>query len=228
MKKIARKISQRYRKMRNIDQASGIKIHTQPDLQKLGTNYGGWVIPSSILNENSICYCAGVGEDISFDLALIKNYGCPVYAFDPTPRSKTYVDQNAAGIAEFHFHPSGIWDENTTLKFFSPQNSEHVSHSIGNLQNTSDYFEAPCKTIPTLMQELGHTHIELLKMDIEGAEYQVIDSIIKDDLCIKCLCVEFHYKPNNTHQLRQAVNSLIKCNYKLISVDNYFNYTFLK
>ena len=40
-------------------------------MESLGTNYGGWYIPENILlNNNSIIYSAGVGEDISFDLLL--------------------------------------------------------------------------------------------------------------------------------------------------------------
>ena len=36
---------------------------------RLGTRYGGWIIPkNNTLNENSIVYSGGVGEDISFDL----------------------------------------------------------------------------------------------------------------------------------------------------------------
>ena len=40
---------------------------------KLGTNYGGWIIPkNNELNDKSIIYSIGVGEDISFDLLLQK------------------------------------------------------------------------------------------------------------------------------------------------------------
>ena len=30
-------------------------------LERLGTDYGGWTVPVDLLNENSICYCVGVG-----------------------------------------------------------------------------------------------------------------------------------------------------------------------
>ena len=47
------------------------------DLIKLGTEYGGWFIPKiNDLNENSIIYSGGVGEDISFDLLLNDIYRC--------------------------------------------------------------------------------------------------------------------------------------------------------
>jgi hypothetical protein len=36
-------------------------------LLRLGTTYGGWIIPVDAgLTADSICYCAGAGEDISF------------------------------------------------------------------------------------------------------------------------------------------------------------------
>ncbi|HML19507.1 MAG TPA: hypothetical protein PKD74_02920, partial [Candidatus Dependentiae bacterium] len=39
---------------------------------RLGSKYGGWVIPDKYITETSLCYCVGAGEDISFDLELIE------------------------------------------------------------------------------------------------------------------------------------------------------------
>lgn len=61
--------------------------------EKLGTNYGIGVIPANFLNSQSICYCAGAGEDISFDLELIKKFRCKVFIFDPTPRAKKHYEE---------------------------------------------------------------------------------------------------------------------------------------
>lgn len=43
------------------------------------------------------------------------------------------------------------------------------------------------------MDEFKHEHLDLLKMDIEGAEYGVIYDIIKSGLSIKQLLIEFHH-----------------------------------
>src|SRR2546423_4738348 len=32
-------------------------------LQKIGTAYGGWVVPAALVKPDWICYCGGVGED---------------------------------------------------------------------------------------------------------------------------------------------------------------------
>ena len=45
------------------------------------------------------------------------------------------------------------------------------------------------------MDELGHDHLDLLKLDIEGAEYEVLDSLAAEGIRSRILCVEFHRTP---------------------------------
>jgi len=184
-------------------------------LEKLGTQYGGWIIPPQLLNKHSVCYLAGAGEDISFDVELANRFHCPVYIFDPTPRSQEHYQQliqatqegksfpvnnstsewyalQPEAIPHVHFQPVGIWKQNDILRFFAPKNEQHISHSIANLQQTDRYFEATVKTVATVMREYGHTQLDLLKLDVEGAEYEVIENILAEKLKIKLLCVEFH------------------------------------
>ena len=97
-------------------------------LKRIGTNYGGWSIPENILNKDSIVYCIGVGEDISFDQGLMEEYGCKIYAYDPTPRSKTYL-QGLNLDEKYIFKAIGLWNENTQIEFFEPKNEKHVSEA---------------------------------------------------------------------------------------------------
>ncbi|MCP5509412.1 MAG: FkbM family methyltransferase [Chlamydiales bacterium] len=182
-------------------------------MECIGSDYGGWTIPLDSIHQNSIVYLAGVGEDITFDVGLIHRFGCHVHSFDPTPRAINHIKSVFSAMKaarsvqpeppskpypvitnideKLHFFPFGLWDENTTLKFYAPRNPRHVSHSALNLQKTKQYFMAPCRRLKDIMAELGHDHIDLLKLDIEGAEYRVLDSILKDNLDIRMICVEF-------------------------------------
>jgi len=182
--------------------------------ERLGTEYGGWYVPVGILNEHSLCYCVGAGEDISFEIELIHRYGCQVYTFDPTPRATRHINalrqnternvrtriNNTDGLfyrtderslSHLHFHPFGVWKENRTMRFYVPANPSHVSHSIVNLQGTSRFFEAECHTVKNLMELFGHKQIALLKIDIEGAEHDVATSLLEDQVRPAIFCVEF-------------------------------------
>lgn len=215
-----------------IDSVAKIKIHNRKDMEKLGSGYGGWFVPTGLLDNTSICYCAGCGEDISFDLELIDRFNCTVFSYDPTPRAVKYVTEKTTHIKNYHYYDIGLWDQDTNLKFYVPKNTGHVSLSALNLQNTNDYVELKVRRINGIMKDNGHKSIDLLKIDIEGAEYKVIDSIIQDKLEINMILVEFDelyncIDNNYIYRIKNTVRSLLKNNYRLIHVDG-ANYTFLK
>jgi FkbM family methyltransferase len=131
-----------------------------------------------------------VGEDITFDESLIGAYGVTVHAFDPTPSVIDWVS-GAVLPKSFAFHPYGVADFDGTAEFFPPQNQSYVSHSM--VQNTGrDGIRVPVRRMATIMRELGHQKIDVLKMDIEGAEYAVIDDIVREGISIGQFLVEFH------------------------------------
>jgi FkbM family methyltransferase len=184
----------------------------------LGTRYGRWHVPLQLLTPESVVYSVGVGEDVSFDLALIERVGCHVWAFDPTPRAIAF----AARLDEprFHFHPWALWSTDTTLPFFVPANLDWVSHSLVNLHGTEDHIEVPCRSIHSIMRELGHQRVDLLKLDIEGAEYEVLGSLgeVHPDI----LCVEL----DQTMSISKIVAFMRSLPYDPIRVDRW-NVTFV-
>lgn len=197
---------------------------------RMGTSYGGWAIPEGTLNAGSIVYCAGAGEDISFDTAVAEQCNSIVQIFDPTPKAIAYVKKQKAALPQqtsdkLMMNEVGLFDQDTTLRFYAPKNEEHVSHSVTNLQHTDNFFEAKVKSLKSIMAGLGHDHIDLLKIDIEGAEYVVIDDILKNNYDIKTLCVEFH---NPAQKMVKAINRLQQSGYSVIDCSDYWNYTFYK
>ncbi len=167
-------------------------IRPSAGLERLGSEYGGYVVPVDLIEPDWVCYSAGLGEDASFDLALIERLGCVVHSFDPTPRSIAYGREVERAHAPFRFYPYGVAARDETRQFHAPRDSSHVSHSLDDLQGGGDSFEAECRSLSSLQSELGHTRLDLLKLDIEGAEYEVFESLLGGDLRPYVICVEFH------------------------------------
>jgi FkbM family methyltransferase len=195
-------------------------------LERLGSDYGGWYTPIDHLSERSICYCVGVGEDITFDLALIERFGCEVYAFDPTPRSAEYVERTVADKnPRYHFSPIGVWSRDEKVRLYAPRDPQHVSHSALNLQETSDYFDADCRRLGTIMRELGHERIDLLKLNVEGAEYPILHDMVNDRIPVGTLCVELH-QPVPVANLFSTLRQLEAAGFRLANIESR-NYTFI-
>ncbi len=231
--KIVKRLLSHTFRLFGVDAISRVKVDSRNDLKEIGTEYGGWVIPVSLLNASSICYCVGCGEDITFDIGLIDHFGCDVYGFDPTPRAIKHVKSVAGKNPRYHFYEVGLWDKEDKLKFFVPKNPEHVSHSLVNLQKTKDYISVKVKRLSNIMEELGHHRIDLLKIDIEGAEYKLIQSVIEDNLDINVICVEYDesFNPIDTkykERIRASVNSLLTNGYSMVCAQGNGNYTFVK
>ncbi|MCA9952588.1 MAG: FkbM family methyltransferase, partial [Anaerolineales bacterium] len=158
--------------------------------------------------------------DISFDLSLIETYGCQVYAFDPTPRSIAWVkSQNLP--PEFHFFASGIAAHDGEVTFNPPINLNHVSYTMLERPETAkNAIQVPVFRLQTILQRLNHRRLDILKMDVEGAEYQVIQQLCESDFEIGQLLVEFHHRfaAVGWQQTQTAVHALQQKGFKTFFV----------
>jgi FkbM family methyltransferase len=168
-----------------------LQSNTHHQLKWCGTEYGGKYLPLDIIQSDWICYSGGIGTDISFDEGLIKDYGCQVFAFDPTPKALDFIKNHKHLPEQFHFYPVGLWYQDTKMKFYEPSNPTYDSYSILNLRDTNETIEADCKGLSTLMREFEHDRIDVLKLDIEGAELTVIPHMIEEHIKPQIICVEY-------------------------------------
>jgi FkbM family methyltransferase len=189
------------------------------DLVRLGSDYGGKWVPQTALRPGAVAYCAGAGEDVSFDLALA-DAGLAVTTFDPTPRSIKHVEGLGERAAKLRFVPLGWWDQEQVLRFYAPLDPNHVSHSAMNPRGTEEYFEASVKPVHVLAAELGDARIDLIKMDIEGAEIRVIPSLLEHGITPSVLAVEFD-QPQPLAGIVRAIGQLQAARYRAVKMEGW-------
>jgi FkbM family methyltransferase len=195
------------------------KAQIHRETLRLGNKGADWTISPLNLSEQSVVYSLGVGEDISFDLELIERFAVTVHAFDPTPRSLAWIT-NQTLPAKFRFQPLGVADYDGTAKFSPPLDREHVSHTMVETKTSLPAVEAPVQRLSTIMKSRGHDRIDLLKMDIEGAEYAVLEDLLASHLCVHQLLVEFHHRwPQiGTRKTKEIIRELNLNGYQIFSV----------
>jgi FkbM family methyltransferase len=190
-----------------------------------GNTYGGFYICPDFLNENSIVYSFGIGEDVSFDNDIIRKHNCCVFGFDPTPKSIFFVKNNNVHD-KFKFFEYGIGIKNEYVDFFLPINPEYVSGSVIKQKNIdiSNNICVQMKILKDIMNEFGHTHIDILKLDIEGSEYDVIENILNDKISITQIVIEFHdrFMENGSLKSKQTIDKLNSHGYEIFAISDSF------
>jgi FkbM family methyltransferase len=226
-------------------------------MEKLGTEYGGWYVPTNMnINENSIIYSGGVGEDMSFDILLTSKYNCNIFLIDPTKKAIKHFDEvklyynkgqtftgniqhdyykhikdSKPNLEHFYYINKGLWDCKTELKFYKQTNENYVSQTLIENMYSSNYDIVEVDSIKNIMKENNHSKIDLLKLDIEGAEIKVLDQMFNDNIFPTYLLIEFDLLlkdkdiDNITIQLIERM--ITKENYKLLVNDN-LNITFIR
>lgn len=172
------------------------KDHTfvsNSSIQWFGTTYGGFYLDASLLTASSTLFSFGVGEDISFDIAVSKKNIGSIFLFDPTPKSIAFI-KNTPLPENFHFFPIGISDQDEEASFFLPKNDNNVSGSLLSHRqvDSTKKIKVLLKRLSTIIHELNIHRVDVLKIDIEGSEYRVLKDIMQERIFPLQICVEFH------------------------------------
>lgn len=172
-----------------------IPVSVKIPLEFHGNDYCGWAIPKNFLNASSLVVDVGVGEDISFTQSLIETYGCQAEGFDPTPRAAEFIDE----LRPFNFklHRFGLSDRSGSAIFNLPTNEQYVSGSIIAAEHLEGQkIQVNLLDLADLFAAIGADTIDILKIDIEGSEYDVLKSaaFIENASRIRAICIEFHHR----------------------------------
>jgi len=147
-----------------IRQSLGKEPYLKKDIDINTVNYSGWNISPDLIHQQDIIYSLGICDDIGFEKAIIEKFNVTVLNFFLYPRI------------------SNKGERSRTMFTFHQQE-----------ESRSDGVKVEAFSVPSMADKLN-TRIDILKMDIEGAEYDVIDNLIDSALRPKMLLIEFHHR----------------------------------
>jgi FkbM family methyltransferase len=177
--------------------------------------YGAWTFCESALSPDPVVVSFGIGENMDWEIAMVKDYGATVYAHDPTPKAVEFVKKKQ-GQLNFLKSPMFVFTEvglgafdqdNVTMNL--PSNPNFVSGRVGSKEKDSTRsvqirllsMESTLK-----LHGLQGKLIDIVKWDVEGVEFDVLDSLLNDTestIPAKLLLLEWHARFESDGQSKQ-------------------------
>jgi hypothetical protein len=167
-------------------------------------------------------------DDVIYDLGA--NFGVytmwahyhkvkQIYAFEPTPKNAECLRETFKWDNNIQIIEKAISNKHEVKKFYTHEHS--IANSL-NYDASENFIEVECINLEQYIKENKLLRPTIVKCDIEGSEYEFIESLNGGFFqFIKTFIVEFHL--NNENKIWPIVSKLLDLGYSIRMVQN--NYT---
>ncbi|MDO9375070.1 MAG: FkbM family methyltransferase [Ferruginibacter sp.] len=133
-------------------------------------------------------YILDCGANIGMSIVYLKTQfpDAKIIAFEPDETNFNLLQKNIGsfGYSNVELHKAAVWSENTTLLFSNES-------SMGSKVETSAN-ENTIKVSALRLKDFIDRDVDFLKIDIEGAEYVVLEDIAEQLHFVKNMFLEYH------------------------------------
>jgi FkbM family methyltransferase len=165
------------------------------------------------IQEGDIVFDIGANIGI-FSLYSLYNSAKEVHCFEPGEKQfKTIKNNLSNNFTNLYINNLAVTKNKGTTKFYISDSS--VTNSTF-LKISDNYVEVKTIDIKSYVDDNLIPKIDYLKIDCEGAEYEIIESLDENFLKEKInkICLEYHIFENEDNlKLKKLINKLQTCNF---------------
>jgi len=189
-----------------------LKAVKTSNLARLGrTHDGGYVVDLEAIKECNTLITFGLGPDWSFELDYInKNSEIDIYVYDHTVSSYPYIKEVIKYFRRFITFRATFESVANRVKYLL-NFKNFLNHKNVNYFKEKITFPMESKIdtdVDKVFSRVVKSGDVVLKCDIDGGEYNVIDGILKYSSRIKMLIFEFHLVDNNEDNFYKAIKKI--------------------
>jgi FkbM family methyltransferase len=169
------------------------------------------------LGPDSVVYDIG-GYEGDWAAEISSRYSSKVFVFEPVSKFVELLQKRLGKNPGIKILPVGLGGRNEEMSIAVIEESSSVFRDQGNFQNKASEKEViRLRAINEMMQELNTPEIDLMKINIEGGEYDLLECLIEKGLVknIKNLQIQFHDFVPDAEARMKRIKSLLALTHKL-------------
>jgi FkbM family methyltransferase len=224
MKRIIRKLYQMIIKPLNLVKMKRLGIQFFPP------NY----VFFDSFNEHSVIVDVGCGHEAEFSKYMIERYNLNAFGVDPTRKHSPALKQLEGSTAgKFRHLAIAVAERDGVVTFNESRQNESGSILSDHTNVRNDdliTYDVESVSMSGLVRKVGATHVDLLKLDLEGAEYGLLEKITEEDLSpFNQIFIEFHdhCTDHTIQETEMLVQRICSKGFDVFTLDAH-NYLFYK
>lgn len=127
--------------------------------------------------------CFDVGGNVGFFAMLMAHRAAQgqVHVFEPIPLNAALIKTNAElnGFTNLHVHNVAVGDKECTVQFSISIDSAYSSMKATGRRDEERSLEVPMRSLDKYVDDAGIARVDIMKVDVEGAEGMVIEGASK-------------------------------------------------
>ncbi len=159
------------------------------------------------LPNNALIIDCGANIGLSALYFKLQNPTAKVIAFEPDEINFNLLHQNvdSFGLKNVELHKKAIWKEDTLITFSNEGTMSSKIETFDSI-NVKKVLQIPAVRLKSLL----NVPVHFLKLDIEGAEYEVIKDADDSLKNVENIFIEFHGYFSKMHELTEILSILEK------------------
>ena len=137
---------------------------------------------------------------------ILQTYDCYVHSFEPLPEFFQQAKERLKSYSNFELHEFALGNSNRVdlISYFKDGSTFFIE--------SDQEIKVPVRDVIEVMDELPYTHIDLMKLNVEGSEYEILERLIQEDRfeSIATYQIQFHREIDNHKEKRLSIQETLK------------------
>jgi FkbM family methyltransferase len=163
------------------------------------------------LSERSVVFDVG-GYKGDWSYQIVARYNPTIHIFEPVPEFRSFIATRYGRNHKIRVHPFGLWDVTGEISLSVDEDRSSIHGGRG------PSTRLPMMDVAEFIDREDVSEIDLIKINIEGAEYRLLARLIDSGLVVRCknIQIQFHRVAPDSELARKRLTGLLAMTHSLV------------